>query len=59
MTRRRLIWLPGDPPDDEPERTSPLVDLWAAELDAAEAKHKRWAAMSEVYADDAVPGEDE
>ncbi len=59
MTRRRLIWLPGDPPDGEPERTSPLVDLWAAELDAAESRYKRWLAMSEVYADDAVPGEDE
>ena len=49
MTRRRLIWLPGDPPDDAPERTSPLVDLWAAELDAAERHAERYRAMSDAY----------
>lgn len=49
MTRRRLIWLPGDPPDGEPERTSPLVDLWAAELDAAERHAERYRAMSDAY----------
>lgn len=49
MTRRRLIWLPGDPPDGEPERTSPLVDLWAAELDAAERHAERYRALGDAY----------
>lgn len=49
MTHRRLIWLPGDPPDNEPERTSPLVDLWAAECDAVKRHAERYRAMSDAY----------
>lgn len=46
---RRLIWMPGDPPGDEPERTTPLVDLWAAELAAAERHAERYRAMFDAY----------